>query len=175
MDQRTRPVGAVYRKKSLSGGSNDISRKTMLLVMLWFSIGLLASTFVLVDLQLGDGVVAVAVVVVVIGAGVASLHSTGKFGARQRKLMSVWMRSFARNNFCFSFCEFCFVDVRRDVKPRVQGFKSLQLPFINIQVAQHWFKSCHGSFFLLLCHYLPHFPPTLRSKGVHPMTTLSTG
>ena len=91
MDQRTRPVGAVYRKKSLSGGSNDISRKTKLLVMLWFSIGLLASTFVLVDLQLSVGVVvaAVVVVVVVVGAGVASLHSAGKFGARQRKLMSV--------------------------------------------------------------------------------------
>ena len=95
MDHGTRPVGAVYRKKSVSGGSNDISRKTMLLVMLWFSIGLLASTFVLVDLQLGDGVVAVAVVVVdvvvvvVVGASVASLHSAGKFGARQRKLMSV--------------------------------------------------------------------------------------
>ena len=58
--------------------------------MLWFSNGLLASTFVLVDLQLGDGVVAVAAaVVVVVKAGVATLHSTGKFGARRRKLMSV--------------------------------------------------------------------------------------
>ena len=62
--------------------------------MLWFSIGLLASTFVLVDLQLGVGVVVVSaavvvVVVVVVKAGVATLHSTGKFGARQRKLMSV--------------------------------------------------------------------------------------
>ena len=60
--------------------------------MLWFSIGLLASTFVLVDLQLSVGVVVAAVVVVVVvvvGAGVASLHSAGKFGARQRKLMSV--------------------------------------------------------------------------------------
>ena len=94
MDQRTRPVDAVYRKKISFRWQQRHFAKKMLLVMLWFSIGLLASTFVLVDLQLGVGVVAVAVVVVVvvvvvIGAGVASLHSAGKFGARQRKLMSV--------------------------------------------------------------------------------------